>query len=113
MAFEPCPGALLRETWDEGGATAEATGFVVTAEPPAQLTFRWTQPDWPNGYSTVAIQIVANGAGSLITVVETGLARATGDRANLDSHSHGWRHHLDRLVRSSESSQGAPHPSPS
>lgn len=107
MAFDTCPGASLRETWDEGGVTVEATGFVVTVEPPTQLTFRWTQPDWPNGYSTVAIEIVADEAGSLITLVETGLARATGDRASLHSHDEGWRYHLDRLVRSSERSQEA------
>ena len=108
MAFEPRPGAPLRETWDESGVTVEATGFVVTAEPPAHLTFQWTQPDWPNGYSTVAIHIVGDGAGSHITVVESGLARASGDQTILDSHSHGWRYHLERLVHSCEPSQGRP-----
>lgn len=113
MAFETAPGAPLRETWDEDGVTVEATGFVVTVQPLTQLTFRWTQPDWPNGYSTVAIEIVGDAAGSLVTVVETGLERATGDRANLDSHGRGWRYHLDRLVRWSERSQGALDDAPS
>lgn len=113
MTFDPCPGAPLRETWEEDGVTVEATGFVVTTEPPAQLTFRWTQADWPNGYSSVALQIVADGAGSRITVVETGLAAASGDRANLDAHGHGWRYHLDRLARSAERSQNAPDDAPS
>ncbi len=103
MEFDARPGASLRETWEEDGATRAAIGNVVIAEPPFQLTFRWTQPEWPHGYATVAIRIVPDEAGSLVTVVETDLARATGDPAQLDAHEQGWHYHLERLVASSES----------
>ena len=98
MQFDAVAGAHLCETWSEDGVERFALGTVVSASPPWELRFEWTEPNWPAGSSQVAITIHDDGTGTIVTVEENGLHAASGDADLLAAHRDGWAEHLARLV---------------
>jgi uncharacterized protein YndB with AHSA1/START domain len=98
MQFEAVAGARLSETWFEGGVECSASGTVISAIPPRELRFEWTEPSWPAGPSRVAITLQEDGTGASVTVEEIGLRAASGDPDLAAAHRDGWAGHLARLV---------------
>ena len=98
MQFDAVAGAHLCEIWFEDGVERLALGTVVSARPPRELRFEWTEPDWPAGLSQVAIIIQDDDTGAIVTVEENGLHAASGDPDLLAAHREGWAEHLARLV---------------
>lgn len=98
MQFDAVAGAPLCETWFEDGVERVALGTVVSASPPRELRFEWTEPNWPAGSSQVAITIQDDDTGTIVTVEEHGLRAASGDPDLLAAHGQGWAEHLARLV---------------
>ncbi len=77
-----------------------ASGEFVTVDPPRRLVYTWGwEPgaDGPNpvppGSSTIEIELVAEGEGTLLRFTHRDLP----NDESAKSHSHGWDHYLARL----------------
>jgi uncharacterized protein YndB with AHSA1/START domain len=80
-----------------------ASGEFVEVDAPRRLVFTWGwepvagEPDAPNavapGSSTIEIELVPSGEGTLLRFVHRGLPTPE----SADSHGHGWDHYLERL----------------
>jgi uncharacterized protein YndB with AHSA1/START domain len=73
-----------------------AVGEFVEVDPPNRVVFTWgweAEGSVPPGSSTVEIELVADGAGTLLRFVHR-LDTVTA----AESHAHGWDHYLPRLV---------------
>ncbi|QZN87678.1 SRPBCC domain-containing protein [Cellulomonas sp. C5510] len=109
LHFAPVAGSPLVETWTEDGAPRSATGEVVQCDAPALLAFRWREPEWAHALE-VTIRLAAAGTGTEVTLTETGFATAGTPPTLPAEHAEGWRYHLERLRRASET--GSPEPAP-
>ena len=94
-SFEPRPGGLYRvEIIPENTAAGE----FVELDPPRRLVFTWGwepggQGSMPVGSSTVEIELVPDGDGTMLNFVH----RLPSAEA-AQSHGVGWDHYLERLV---------------
>jgi uncharacterized protein YndB with AHSA1/START domain len=84
-------------------------GSFLEIDPPRRVVFTW---GWENsdllvppGSSTVEIDLVPDGDGTLLRLVHRGLPPRT--RA---PHGEGWNHYLDRLVIRAEGGDPGPDP---
>jgi len=102
MRFEAVVGSPLVETWVEEGRQARATGNVTRCEVPHLLGFSWTEEGWDHPLRVV-IDLVAHGDSTSVTLTESGFSRARTPHALPAEHEEGWRYHLSRLKRTSES----------
>jgi uncharacterized protein YndB with AHSA1/START domain len=81
--------------------TVVASGEYVELDPPRRLVFTW---GWEGneavapGSSTVSFELVAEGDGTRLHFVHSGLPT---DEARA-SHGHGWDHYFARLVTAAE-----------
>jgi len=74
----------------------EAVGEYVEVDPPRRVVFTWGwagDHQLPPGSSTVEIELVADGAGTIVRLTHSGLPEGP-DAAQLE----GWRHFLPRLA---------------
>jgi uncharacterized protein YndB with AHSA1/START domain len=96
-SFDARPGGAYRNEVIPGHV---ARGEFVELDPPRRLVFTWGwEPgkDGPNpvppGSSTVEIELVPDGEGTLLHFTHRDLPSA----AAAESHGHGWDHYLERL----------------
>jgi uncharacterized protein YndB with AHSA1/START domain len=92
-SLDPRPGGLYRCVVNE---TATIVGEYVEVEPPYRVVFTWgfaDNPTVPPGSSTVTVTLAPEGAGTLLTLVHTGLAHPA-----LDAHNTGWHGYLNQLA---------------
>ena len=92
---EPKPGGLYRVEVIPGRI---ARGEYVELDPPNRLVFTWGwegdgHPVGP-GSSTVEFELSADGDGTRLRFVHSGLPSAE----SAGSHSHGWDHYFERLA---------------
>jgi uncharacterized protein YndB with AHSA1/START domain len=96
--FDARPGGLYRCDVIPGHT---ASGEFVDLDPPRRLVFTWGwEPgeDGPNpvppGSSTIEIQLVPEGEGTLLRFIHRDLPSVEA----AESHGHGWDHYLERFV---------------
>jgi uncharacterized protein YndB with AHSA1/START domain len=90
-----------------------ASGEFVEVDPPRRLVYTWGwEPgeDGPNpvppGSSTIEIELVPDGDGTLLRFSHRGLPGADAAR----SHAHGWDHYLERLAVAARGDDPGPDP---
>lgn len=104
-ALDPSPGGEYRVNVTRRN---HAVGEYVVVDPPRRVVFTW---GWegddrlPPGSSTVEIELVPDGDGTLVRLTHSGLPEGT-DAAQLE----GWEHFLPRLAI--VASGGDPGPDP-
>jgi uncharacterized protein YndB with AHSA1/START domain len=92
---DPRPGGVYRVEVIPGKI---ASGEYVELDPPNRLVFTWGWEDdgnsVPAGSSRIEFELTADGDGTHVRFVHSGLpsAEAAG------SHSHGWDHYFERLA---------------
>jgi uncharacterized protein YndB with AHSA1/START domain len=101
MHFDALVGAPLIETWTERGQLMSAAGVVTRCEHPEVLAFSWSEPSW-EGPLDVMIRLEASGPSTSVTLTESGFVRAQTASSLPEEHEEGWRFHLARLKRASE-----------
>lgn len=87
------PGGVWRVNVTGGGF---ASGRIVEIVENERVVFTWgweQGPPVPPGSTTVAIELVPDGDGTLIRLVHSGLPPE-----QVDIHRRGWEHYLSRLV---------------
>ncbi|MSO71823.1 MAG: SRPBCC domain-containing protein [Alphaproteobacteria bacterium] len=87
------PGGVYRVDMANGNIAA---GKYVEVVADRRVVFTWGWEggeNLPPGASTVAIDLAAEGAGTRVTLVHTGLAKPA-----IKPHSEGWEHYLERLA---------------
>jgi uncharacterized protein YndB with AHSA1/START domain len=94
------PGGEASMSWTEGG---NASMRVERVEEPTVFGFTWRiygLPDDDPRRTYVEFTLEPVGAGTRLTVVETGFAQLTDDghRAAFDGNTEGWMRELDELV---------------
>ena len=96
--LDPQPGGLYRVGVIPGHT---ARGEFVEVDPPRRLVHTWGwEPgeDGPNrvppGSSTIEIELVPEGKGTLLRFTHRDLPNAEA----AESHAHGWDHYLERLA---------------
>jgi uncharacterized protein YndB with AHSA1/START domain len=87
-----------------------ARGEYVELDPPNRLVFTWgweqeTSPVGP-GTTTVAFELVAEGSGTRLHFVHSGLPSAEAGA----SHGHGWDHYFERLAIAAAGGDAGPDP---
>jgi uncharacterized protein YndB with AHSA1/START domain len=93
--LDPRPGGMFRVTQNDAGFVSR--GEFIELEPPSRLVFSW---GWegidglPPGASTVEIDLVPDGDGTILRLRHSGLPS---DSA-CDLHAFGWGVGLDDLV---------------
>ena len=104
---EPRPGGLLRMRM-AGGRTAG--GRFVELVPERRVVFTWgwvDTPEIPVGSTTVEIELVPDGEGTLVRLTHRNLPP---EQAAL--HRQGWEHYLGRLAMRAEGGDPGPDPGP-
>jgi uncharacterized protein YndB with AHSA1/START domain len=97
-SFDARPGGIYRCAVIPGHT---ARGEFIELDPPRRVVFTWGwEPgeDGPNpvppGSSTIEIELVPDGEGTLLRFTHRDLPTAEA----AESHGHGWDHYLERLV---------------
>jgi uncharacterized protein YndB with AHSA1/START domain len=108
--LDPRPGGLYRVAVVPGHT---ARGEFVELDPPHRLVQTWGwEPgeDGPNpvppGSSTIEIDLVPEGEGTLLRFTHRDLP----DAAATESHAHGWDHYLGRLAIAAPGDDPGPDP---
>jgi uncharacterized protein YndB with AHSA1/START domain len=99
-AIDLRPGGAAWMKWDGGHAT---TMRVERVEEPSVFGFTWTVDGLPADdprRTYVEFTLERAGAGTRLTVVETGFAQLPGEvrRSEYDGHTEGWARELGELV---------------
>ena len=109
-SFDPRPGGEYRLDVISGNT---ARGEFVEVDPPRRLvhTFGWEPgADGPNpvpsGSTTVEIELVPDGEGTLLRFTHRDLPSAEA----AESHGHGWDHYLERLEVAAAGGDPGPDP---
>lgn len=95
--LDPRPGGLFSVQMPNG---ATARGEFVELVPDQRVVFTWgwiDHPGVPPGSSTVTIDLVARGFGTLVRLTHEGLPDE-----EIPLHVEGWEHYLPRLLTVSE-----------
>jgi uncharacterized protein YndB with AHSA1/START domain len=91
--LDPRPGGLFKV--DPNGRDV-ISGKFIAIEPPRRIVFTWGWAEAgrpvPAGSTTVEIELIPQGTGTLLRLVHRGLSGI--DR---DKHATGWPHYLARL----------------
>lgn len=106
--IEAHPGGIFLMKMPNG---ATARGQFVELVPAQKVVFTWgwvDHPGVPPGSSTVEIEIIGQGGGSLVTLTHRDLPAD-----EVDTHTLGWDHYLPRLATVAEGGAVAPDPGPS
>jgi uncharacterized protein YndB with AHSA1/START domain len=93
--LDPRPGGVYRV---EMNPEAVAVGEYIEIDPPNRVVFSWgwegNYAKTPPGSSTVEVTLTADGEGTLVRLVHTGLPSAE----SAEAHSHGWDQYMPRLA---------------
>jgi uncharacterized protein YndB with AHSA1/START domain len=94
-SLDPRPGGEYRVEVISGNVAA---GEFVEVDPPRRLVWTWgwtdeSQSPVPVGSSTIEIDLVPEGDGTLVRFTHSGLP----DAEATQKHAHGWDHYLERL----------------
>ena len=94
------PGGAARLTWTGGGAVDLR---VERVEEPVSFAFTWPVDGLPDGdprRTLVEFTLEPAGAGTRLTVIESGFAQLSGDayRKGYDSNVEGWGRELGELA---------------
>ena len=110
VTFEPRPGGLYRVEVIPGHT---ARGEFVELDPPRRLVYTWGWEDGkdgpnpvPPGSSTVEIELIPDGQGTLLRFLHHSLPTAE----SAESHGHGWDHYLERLAIAAVGEDPGPDP---
>jgi uncharacterized protein YndB with AHSA1/START domain len=91
--LDPRPGGVFKV--DPNGRDV-ISGRFVAIEPPRRIVFTWGWDEpgrpVPAGASTVEIELIPEGRGTLLRLVHRGLSGT-----QRDQHAGGWLHYLARL----------------
>jgi uncharacterized protein YndB with AHSA1/START domain len=101
--IEPVPGGLFRLTMSNG---ALAEGRFIDLVPNERVIFTWGwqgSPTVPPGSSTVEIELLPDGDGTVVRLTHRGLPPE--DQA---IHLAGWEHYLPRLTIVAEGGEAGP-----
>ena len=93
--LDPRPGGEYRVEVISGNV---ALGEFVEVDPPRRLVWTWgwtdqSQSPVPPGSSTIEVELVPEGDGTLLRFTHSGLP----DAEAAQKHAHGWDHYLERL----------------
>ncbi len=93
--LDPRPGGEYRVEVISGNV---ALGEFVEVDPPHRLVWTWgwtdqSQSPVPPGSSTIEVELVPEGEGTLLRFTHSGLP----DAEATQKHAHGWDHYLERL----------------
>jgi uncharacterized protein YndB with AHSA1/START domain len=105
--IEPQPGGLFRMRMGTGET---ARGQFVELVPDRRVVFTWgwvDVPGVPPGSTTVEIELVAEGDGTMIRLTHRDLPAD-----DAPTHEAGWRHYLTRLGARAEGLEPGPDPGP-
>lgn len=97
------PGGIFSVTMPNG---ARARGEFVELVPDRRVVFSWGWADHdglPPGSSTVEIELVPDGAGTVVRLTHRGLPPE-----ELELHSLGWNRYLPRLVLAAQGGEPPP-----
>jgi uncharacterized protein YndB with AHSA1/START domain len=93
--LDPRPGGVYRVQMNE---QAIAVGEYVVVDPPNRLVFTWGwEGDFaatPPGSSTVEVTFTADGDGTLVRLVHSGLPSPE----SAEAHGQGWDEYMPRLA---------------
>ncbi len=101
--IEAVPGGTFRMTLANG---TSAEGRFILAEPDRRVVFTWGwqgHPTVPPGSSTVEIELIPDGDGTIVALTHRGLPPA-----EIDLHKAGWDHYLPRLTTAVEGGEPGP-----
>ena len=106
--LDPRPGGKYRVEVCPGET---AGGEFVEVDPPHRLVWTWgwddrSTSDVPMGSTTVEVELVPDGQGTLLRFAHRGLPSADDVR----SHAHGWEHYLERLTIAARGGDPGPDP---
>jgi uncharacterized protein YndB with AHSA1/START domain len=105
--LDPRPGGVYRV---EMRPDAVIAGEYVEVDPPHRVVFTWGweggDAEAPPGSSTVAITLTADGDGTLVRLVHSGLPTA----ASVERHSQGWDLYVGRLEIAAAGGDPGPDP---
>ncbi len=108
--FDARPGGVFRMDVISGST---ASGEFVEVDPPRRLVYTWGWESGgggpevvPPGSSTVEIDLVPDGEGTLLRLVHRGL----GSAAAVEGHGAGWDHYLGRLAVAAAGGDPGPDP---
>ena len=103
--LEPSPGGTYRVAIND---LAVARGEFVEVDRPRRVVFTWgwegTNPV-PPGSSTVEVELVPDGEGTLLRLTHRGLPEE-----QVEEHAHGWDHFLPRLATAAAGDDPGPDP---
>jgi uncharacterized protein YndB with AHSA1/START domain len=105
--LEPKPGGLFALSMPDG---TRARGQFVDLVPDQRVVFTWgwiDHPGVPPGSTTVEIELLAEGPGTLLRLTHRGLPP---DEAA--AHAIGWTHYLSRLAEVARGRDPGPDPGP-
>ncbi len=110
VSFDTRPGGALVI---EVTRTHTAQGEFVELDPPRRLVYTWGWADGtpgqelvPAGSTTVEIDLIPRGAGTLLRLTHSGLPNAE----SATSHAEGWEHYFGRLAVISQGGDPGPDP---
>jgi uncharacterized protein YndB with AHSA1/START domain len=88
-----------------------AGGVFVEVDPPHRLVWTWgwdeeSTSDVPIGSTTIEVDLVAEGDGTLLRFTHSGLPNADAAKR----HTHGWEHYLERLTVAARGDDPGPDP---
>ncbi len=104
--LEPRPGGMFVVFFEE--RTVE--GRYLELDPPRRLVISWGRAgsaEFPPGSSRLEVTLRAEGGGTWVEVVHSGLPEQEAGR-----HALGWRHYLSRLARTATGEPVEPHRTP-
>ena len=95
-SLDPRPGGEYRVEVISGNV---ALGEFVEVDPPHRLVWTWgwepgTPMPLPSGSTTIEVELVPDGDGTLLRFTHSGLP----DADATEKHAHGWDHYLERLA---------------
>ena len=105
--LDPRPGGVYKLVMDEQWI---AVGEFVEVDPPRRIVFTWGWQgdliDTPPGSSTVEVDLIPDGAGTLVRLVHSGLPHEQSTAAHRD----GWETNLPRLAAVATGREPGPNP---
>ena len=106
--LDPRPGGEYRVEVCPGQT---AGGEFVVVDPPHRLVWTWgwdeaSTSEVPMGSTTVEVDLVADGQGTLLRFAHRGLPSPD----DIKSHTHGWDHYLGRLTVAAAGGDAGPDP---
>ena len=97
------PGGEAQVEWDLDGSCHHATLVIAVVEPPSRFAWTWRIQGLPEAdprRTYVEFNLAPNGAGTRLTVVESGFAQVPDGllEASYQGNVEGWRKELTDLV---------------